>query len=81
MSVREDFHSTTMVSQWSNESQFMVDDSRDKMNKILAEANISPIRSQTKIKLQYQSESSLRRLLSKLNRCTASLRGMIYIHQ
>ena len=81
MSITEDSHSTSMESHWASESEFMIEDTRDSMNRILAEASISPIRSQTRSTLQHQSKSSLRRLLSKLNRGTDSLRSMIYIHQ
>ena len=81
MSITEDSHSTSMESHWTSESEFMIEDRRDSMNRILAEASISPIRSQTRSTLQHQSKSSLRRLLSKLNRGTDSLRSMIYIHQ
>ena len=58
----------------------MIENARDTMNRIFAEASISPVRLQTRTKLQHQSKGSLRHLLSKLNRGTAILRGMIYIH-
>ena len=78
MSITEDSHSTSIESHWTSGSE---EDTRDSMNSILAEANVSPIRSQTRSTLQHQSKSSLRRLLYKLNRGTDSLRSMIYIHQ
>ena len=81
MSITEDSHSTSMESHWTSKSKLMIEDTRDSMNRILAEASISPIRSQTRSTLQHQSKSSLRRLLSRLNRGTDSLRSMIYIHQ
>ena len=56
----------------------MTEDIRDTMNRIVAEARISPIRSQTRTTLQHQSKSNLRRLFSKLNRGTASIRSTIY---
>ena len=56
----------------------MIEDTRDTMNRILAEARIIPSRSQTRTILQHQSKSSLRRLFSKLNRGPASLRDVIY---
>ncbi|CAF4276505.1 unnamed protein product [Rotaria magnacalcarata] len=49
-------------------STFKIVDTREAMNRILSEANISPIRSQTRMALESQSKSSLRRLVSKLNR-------------
>lgn len=79
MTAMEDSRSAFMESQWSSGSHFMIENAKDTMNKIFAEASISPIRSQTRTKLQHQSKGSLRRLLSKLNRGTASLRGMIYL--
>ena len=81
MSNTEDSHSTSMESHWTSGSEFMIEDTRDSMNRILAEASISPIRSSTRSTLQHQSKSSLHRLLSKFNRGTDSLRSMIYIHQ
>ncbi|CAF3482991.1 unnamed protein product [Rotaria socialis] len=45
-----------------------IEDTRVTMNRILAEANLSPIRSQTRMALQRQSKSGIRRLLSKLSR-------------
>ena len=80
VSATEDSHSTVMECHWTNESHFVIENARDTMKRIFAEASISPIRSQTRTKLQHQSKGSLRRLLSKLNRGTANLRGMIYIH-
>ena len=50
------------------------------MNRIFAKESISPIRSQTRTKLQHQSKGILYRLLPKLNRGIASLRGMIYVY-
>ena len=81
MSNTEDSHSTSMKSHWTSGSEFMIEDTRDPMNRILAEASISPIRSPTRSTLQHQSKSSLRRLLSKFYRGTDSLRSIIYIHQ
>lgn len=81
MAVPEDFPSIAGESQCSSGTQFAIEDTRDTMNRILAEANISPIRSQARTTLQHQSKSSLRRLLSKLNRGTTVLQGKIYIKQ
>ncbi|CAF4577001.1 unnamed protein product, partial [Rotaria socialis] len=49
-------------------STFEIVDTREAMTRILPEANISPIRSQTRMALKSQSKSSLRRLVSKLSR-------------
>ncbi|CAF4475984.1 unnamed protein product [Rotaria socialis] len=46
---------------------------RDTMNRILAEANLSPIRSHTRMALQRQSKSGIHPLLSKLSRGAHSL--------
>ncbi|CAF4334357.1 unnamed protein product [Rotaria magnacalcarata] len=73
MAVPEDFPSIAGESQYSSGTQFAIEDTRDTINRILPETNISPIRSQARATLQHQSKSSLRRLLSKLNRGTASL--------
>ena len=81
ISITEDSQSTSMESHWTSGSEFMIEDTRDSMNRIFVEASISPIRSQIRSTLQYRSKSSLPRLLSKLNRGTDSLRSMIYIHQ
>jgi hypothetical protein len=50
---------------------------RDSMNKILSEADLSPIKSQTTKTLNQQSGGSIRRLLSKLRRGAAVLQGKI----
>ena len=81
MSITEDSHSISMESHWTSGSEFIIEDTRDWMNRILAQTSISPIRSQTRSTLQHRSKSSLRRLLSKLNRGTDTVRSMIYIHQ
>ncbi|CAM2703987.1 unnamed protein product [Rotaria socialis] len=52
-----------------------IEDTRVTMNRILAEANLSPIRSQTRMALQRQSKSGIRRLLSKLSRGAHSSQG------
>ena len=76
ISVTEDIQSTAAESHFTSGTQFVIEDTRDTMNRILDEANISPIRSQTKTALKHQSKGSLRRLLSKLKRGTSSLQGM-----
>ncbi|CAF1441430.1 unnamed protein product [Rotaria magnacalcarata] len=73
MAVPDDFPSIAGESQYNSGTQFAIEYTRDTMNRILAETNISPIRSQVSATLQHQSKSSLRRLLSKLNRGTGSL--------
>ena len=47
-------------------SEFIVDDSRDSMNRILTQVNLSPIQSRTRKRLDLHSDSGLRRLTSKL---------------
>ena len=76
-SAMEDSRLACMKSQWSSRSHFVIENARDTMNRIFVEASISPIRPQTRTKLQHRSKDSLHCLLSQLNRDTASLRGMI----
>jgi hypothetical protein len=47
-------------------SDFMFDDSRELVNNILAQVNLTPIRSQTRKRLDKYSNSGLRRITSKL---------------
>lgn len=56
----------TVFSNHTTASNFMVEDSREVMNNILAQVNLSPIRSQTRKRLKKCSESGLRRVASKL---------------
>ena len=50
----------------TEDSEFLVDNSRDAMNRILGAVNLSPIRSQARKHLDLQSDSGVRRLVSKL---------------
>ena len=75
MTVPEDILSTVNPSFITDASTFEIVDSREQMNKILIEASISPIRSQARVSLRRQSKSSLRRLLSKLNRGAQMFQG------
>ena len=54
---------------------FEIDHSLDGINRILCEAEISPIKSQTNKPLKEQSKSSIRRLVSKLQRSTQILQS------
>lgn len=56
----------TTYSNFTDGSEFMSHNSRDSMNRILAQANLSPIRSQTRKRLDRHSDSGLRRIASKL---------------
>ena len=47
-------------------SEFLVDNSRDAMNRILGAVNLSLIRSQARKRWDLQSDSGVRRLASKL---------------
>ena len=60
----------------TTESSFTFDGQRDTMNRILAEAKLTPVRSQTTIALKKQSKSGLRRLVSKLKRGTHAFQGI-----
>jgi membrane carboxypeptidase/penicillin-binding protein len=79
MSVRADVVSNSEQSQYTNTTPYVVEDTRETMNRILAEASLSPVRSQVRTTLQNQSKSSLRRLLSKLTRGARTLQGMLRI--
>ena len=57
-------------------TEFIVDDSRDSMRRILTQANLSPIRSQTRRRLNLHSESSLHRLTSKLTSTVRIIQSM-----
>ena len=75
MTVPQDTLSTASPSFTTDSSTFEIVDTREQMNKILIEASTSPIRSQTRVSLKRQSRSSLRRLLSKLNRDAQIFQG------
>ncbi|CAM4970256.1 unnamed protein product [Rotaria socialis] len=73
ISVSPDSESITCQSQFTNSTPCFIEDTRDTMNRILAEANLSPIRSHTRMALQRQSKSGIHPLLSKLSRGAHSL--------
>ncbi|CAF3381444.1 unnamed protein product [Rotaria socialis] len=73
ISVPPDSESITCQSQFTNSAPCFIEDTRDTMNRILAEANLSQLRSQARMALQRQSKSGIRRLLSKLSRGAHSL--------
>lgn len=56
----------TTYSNFTDGPEFVCHNSRDSMNRILAQANLSPIRSQTRKRLDLHSDSGLRRIASKL---------------
>ena len=66
----------TTFSDMTDGSQFTTDDSRCSMNRILAQASLSPIRSQTRKRLDLQSESGIRRLASKLTSTVRVVQSM-----
>ena len=68
MKVPEYILSTVNLSFITDTSTFEIVDTREQMNQILIEASMSPIRPQTRVSLKRRCKSSLRRLLSKLNR-------------
>jgi len=69
--------SISETSQYTNESMFEIDNTRETMNRVLAEIKISPIRSQTTTSLQHQSDSGVRRLVSKLRRSVQTFQGIV----
>lgn len=66
----------TVVSNYTDVSQFEVDDSRQSVNRILAEANLSPIRSQARSALELHSHSGLRRITSKFSNAMRVLQSI-----
>ena len=56
----------TTYSNFTDRSEFMSHNSRDSMNRILAQANLSPTRSQTRKRLDLHSNIGLRRIASTL---------------
>lgn len=68
----------TFYSNITTGSEFIIDDSRASMNRVLAQVNISPIRSQTRKRLDQHSDSGLRRITSKLNSTMIVIQSMFY---
>jgi hypothetical protein len=60
----------------TNDSDFVIDNSRETANHILAAMDLSPIRSQTRTKLEKCSDSSRRRMVSKLNGAVKVFKGI-----
>ena len=75
-SMTNDAASISASSHHTTESSFTIDGQRDAMNRILAEAKLTPVRSQTTTALKKQSKSGLRRLVSKLTRGTHAFQGI-----
>ena len=75
-SLANDAASISANSHYAAASSYIIHDQRETMNRILLEANLSPIRSQTRRPLRKQSKSGLRRLVSKLTRATNAFRGI-----
>lgn len=60
----------------TNDTEFIVDDSRESINRILSQVSMSPIRSQARKRLDQHSESGLRRLTSKLTKAVRVIQSM-----
>ena len=75
-SMINDASSISASSHYTAESSFMIDDQHETMNRVLAEAKLSPVRSQTTTALKKQSKSGLCRLVSKLIRKTRAFHGI-----
>jgi hypothetical protein len=69
--------SISAASRDTAESTFAIDHPRETVNRILAEVNLSPVRSQATKALKNQSKSGLRRLVSKFTRGTQAFQGML----
>lgn len=75
--MANDAESVSAMSQYTTGADsYTMHDHRDIMNRILADAHLSPVRSQTTIPLKKQSKSGLRRLVSKLTRGTHALQSI-----
>ncbi|CAF2059693.1 unnamed protein product [Rotaria magnacalcarata] len=72
-SLMSDGVSISVASQHTTESEFVINDQRARMNRILSEFNLSPIRSQATTSIKNQSKSGLRRLVSKFTRGSKAL--------
>ena len=77
----DDGVSISVASQHTAGSGFVIDNRRETMNCILAEVNLSPIRSQTIKSIKNQSKSDLRRLLSKFTRGSRALQGTLCVNR
>ena len=80
-SIMNDGVSVSAVSQHTAGSEFMIDNLRETMNPILAEVNLSPIRSQTTQSIKNQSKTGLRRLVSKFTRESRALQGTLCVNR
>ena len=69
--------SISAASQHTAESEFVVNDQRERINRILAEFNLSPIRSQVTASIKSQSKSAVRRLVSKFTRGSKALQDLL----
>ena len=73
----DDNASVSDCSQYSSASTDIPQIQREKMNRMLRDAKQSPIRSQTMTALSEKHDSTVRRLVSKLDRSTRALQGML----
>lgn len=71
--------SISVVSQHTDGSEFVINDQRERMNRILAEFNVSPIRSQPTTSIKNQSKSGVRRLVSKFSRASKVILGLLAV--
>ena len=65
------------TSRHTDESEFVANDQRERMDRILAEFNLSPIRSQVTTSIKSQSKSAFHRLVSKFTRESKALQGLL----
>ena len=77
----DDSVSISVASQHTTGFEFVIDNPRETMNRILAEVNLSPIRSQTIKSVKNQSESGLRRLVSKFTRGSRAFQGTLCVNR
>ena len=77
----DDGVSISAASQHTAGSEFVIDNRRETMNRILAEVNLNPIRAQTTKSIKNQSKSGLRRLVSKFTRGSRALQGILCVNR
>jgi hypothetical protein len=68
--------SISVASRDTAQSTFLIDNPRETINRILAEVNLSPVRSQATKALKNQSKSGLRRLVSEFTRGSQAFQGI-----
>lgn len=80
-SMIDDTVSISVASRDTLQSTFVIDHPRGTINRMLAEVNLSPVRSQATKALKNQSKSGVRRLVSKFTRGSKAFQGKLLIER